>query len=119
MSTSRTLRSRIAVAILGGFAVALLSLAFESAMLPGQMLLMQTAGHHGAPAELDPTTVLVDQHDCWVGTPPVDMVGVIPGHVVVTVDGQTRLGGEPMVGKALDQLFAGQAHGLTVHAFCR
>lgn len=119
MSTSQRLRTRLVVAILGGLAIALLSLAVESAMLPGQMLLVSNSGQPAAPAELDPATTLVDAHDCWVGNPPADMVGVIPGHVVVTVDGHTRLGGEPMVGKALEQLFNGADNGLTVHAFCR
>lgn len=88
-------------------------------MLPGQMLLVQTSTHPAAPAELDPATVLVDRHNCWTGNPPVDMVGKIPGHVVVTADGNTRLGGAKMVSKALEQLFNGADNGLTVHAFCR
>jgi hypothetical protein len=60
---------------------------------------------------------LVDQHDCWTGDGPQ---GVIPGHVVVTTkNGVTRYAGAVMTGKALDQLFAGEEFGLTIHGFCR
>jgi hypothetical protein len=47
------------------------------------------------------------------------MRGVLPGHVVVTVDGEVRYAGERMVGKALVQIFDGVEHGLLVHGFCR
>lgn len=68
---------------------------------------------HGSPA------ALIEAHDCWTGTPPADMTGVIPGHVVVTINGAHRYAGERMVGKALDQTFGNTNHGLTVVAFCR
>lgn len=71
-----------------------------------------------APAAGSPAA-LIAEHDCWTGTPPADMVGVIPGHVVVTIDGVTRYAGQRMVGKALDQTFGNKDHGLTVVAFCR
>ena len=60
----------------------------------------------------------VEKHDCWTGEAPADMQGVVPGHVVVTVDGVPRLGGERMVAKALEQMFDGVDHGLVVHGFC-
>lgn len=62
---------------------------------------------------------LVAEHDCWTTEAPADMEGVLPGHVVVMVDGDARLGGERMVGKALDQTFDGVEHGITVVGFCR
>lgn len=62
---------------------------------------------------------LVAEHDCWTGEAPADMQGVLPGHVVVTVDGATRYAGERMVGKALGQIFEGVDHELVVHGFCR
>ncbi len=69
------------------------------------------AVEHGAP-------VLVEQHGCWTGEAPTDVV--IPGHVVISEVGEApRYAGSAMVGKALDQIFAGEDHGLTVHAFCR
>lgn len=68
----------------------------------------------GSPADL------VERHGCWTGQPPADMEGVIPGHVVVTAPGQDpRYAGEAMVAKALGQVFDGEDHGLTIHAFCR
>lgn len=66
-----------------------------------------------------PVERLVGGHGCWTSDAPADMQGVVPGHVVVTVDGTTRHAGPRMVGKALSQLFEGVDHGLTVHAFCR
>lgn len=59
-------------------------------------------------------------NDCWVGDAPADMQGVVPGHVVVKVGaGEWKLGGERMVGLALEQLFDGASHNLEIHAFCR
>lgn len=63
---------------------------------------------------------LVTRHGCWTGEPPAEMVGVIPGHVVVRVgDGAPFYAGERMTGLALDQLFGGATHNLTVYGFCR
>lgn len=62
---------------------------------------------------------LAERHGCWSGEAPADMQGVLPGHVLVTSDGETRVGGSRLVGKALEQVFDGADHGLTVHGFCR
>lgn len=62
---------------------------------------------------------LVARHDCWSGEAPAEMQGVLPGHVVATVDGDTRRGGDRLVGMALEQLFDDVDHGLVVHGFCR
>lgn len=79
-----------------------------------------------APAAAAPESIktvaaleLLAEHDCWTTEAPADMVGVLPARVVVMVDGEARLGGERMVGKALDQLFGGIEHDLTVVGFCR
>lgn len=122
MTTSpkpHSLRRTIALAILSGFTITLLSLAIESAMIPGQMALVQHQSQPAGVVEFDPAAELVDQHDCWVGNPPVDQVGEIPGHVVVTADGEARYGGRNLVHKALQQIFEGDDHGLTVYGFCR
>lgn len=71
---------------------------------------------HSVPS---PTEKLVKANGCWTGEAPADMTGKIPGHVVVTVKGETRLGGPRLVGKSLEQIFEGAQHGLYVHAFCR
>lgn len=73
-----------------------------------------------APA-VDPVRELINAHDCWMGSEglPPDMVGKIPGHVIVTVDGHLRYGGRRLVNQALEQIFEDIDHGLTVHAFCR
>lgn len=64
--------------------------------------------------------LLVEEHGCWTGAPPAEMVGVLPGHVVVSEPNEgARYAGERMVGLALDQIFGGADHGLTVHGFCR
>lgn len=67
---------------------------------------------------------LLERHDCWTGDAPADMVGVLPGHVVLTVDTagelHTSYGGERQVGRALDHLFATPDPGVVrVHGFCR
>lgn len=67
----------------------------------------------GSPADL------IAEHDCWTGAAPADMEGVMPGAVVVTRDGRTIYGGPRLVEQALDQVFNGVDHDLTVHAFCR
>lgn len=71
----------------------------------------------------EPTKVerLIERNACWTGEAPAAMQGKVPGHVVVSLpDGRgPRLGGPALVGKALDNLFAGADHDLTVHAFCR
>lgn len=65
-------------------------------------------------------TDLVERHGCWTSEAPADMVGVIPGHVVVTTaEGVTRYGAERLVDQALRQQFEGADHGLVVHGFCR
>lgn len=120
----KTLRSTIArtlaKAILAGFGVALFSLALESAMLPGQMWFAQTGGQPSGPVEVDPAAVLVAENGCWVGSPPIDQVGKVPGHVVVVTEaGEARYGGRRLVHRALQQTFDGVDHGLTVYGFCR
>lgn len=64
---------------------------------------------------------LIAKHDCWTGAAPADMEGQIPGHVVVTRADKFRpvLGGDVLVGQALEQLFDGIDHDLRIHAFCR
>lgn len=67
----------------------------------------------GSPADL------VAKHDCWTGEAPADMEGVAPGHVIVTKGVSPVYGGPRLVGQALEQIFEGVDHGLTVHGFCR
>ncbi len=63
---------------------------------------------------------LIAAHDCWTGDAPADMVGEMPGHVVVSLpNGVPVYGGERMVGKALDQVFGDAEHGLTVAGWCK
>ncbi|EON24037.1 hypothetical protein CF8_2044 [Nocardioides sp. CF8] len=72
-----------------------------------------------AEAQHPTAEALVVAYDCWSGEAPADMAGQFPRRVVVTVGGEVRYAGERMVGKALDQIFDGANHGLTVHGFCR
>lgn len=67
--------------------------------------------------DLSGATVLLEEHDCWVGQAPPDVT--VPGHVVVTVGTRTFYAGPAMTGKALDQIFNGTDHGLVVRGFCR
>lgn len=64
---------------------------------------------------------MVEKYDCWTGEAPADMQGEIPGHVIATVgdDADPTYGGTRLVAQALGQIFDGEDHDLTVHAFCR
>lgn len=62
---------------------------------------------------------LIEKHKCWTGEAPADMQGQMPGHVVVTKGVAPVYGGSHLVGQALEQIFEGKDHGLTVHGFCR
>lgn len=67
----------------------------------------------GSPADL------IGRHDCWTGQAPAGVT--VPGHVVVTLPGHDAptYGGPRLVGDALGQVFDGEQHHMTVHAFCR
>lgn len=65
----------------------------------------------------DPAQVLIQQHDCWTSEAPADVT--VPGHVVVTRNGRAVYGGPRLVKQALEQVFDGIDHGMTVSAFCR
>lgn len=63
---------------------------------------------------------LMERFDCWNGEPPADMVGVVPGHVLITEDGKTYRAGSVKVGEALNSLFEGKPTEIqTIHGFCR
>lgn len=64
---------------------------------------------------------LVREHECWTGEAPTDMEGKVPGHVIVTRPGDDGpvVGGEVLVGRALEHVFEGRHPRLRVHAFCR
>ena len=70
----------------------------------------------GRAAALASVGWLVDRHGCWTGHAPAPVR--IPGHVVVTVDGEPGYGGRGLVEQALAEVFEGADHDLTVHAFC-
>lgn len=91
---------------------ALLAVLFFGGPQSGPLPVAQRPDAVGSP------TALIREHGCWTGSAPADMVGKMPGHVVVTVGGKTVYSAK-YVGPALEQIFAGKASGLTVHAFCR
>ncbi|WP_248582565.1 hypothetical protein [Nocardioides sp. InS609-2] len=65
---------------------------------------------------------LVVEHGCWTRAegPPADMVGVLPGHSVVTLpNGDTVYVGADLTGAALEQEINGVDNGLIVRGFCR
>lgn len=60
---------------------------------------------------------LVETHKCWTDAAPE---GVIPGHVVITIDDRTYIAGSDMTGQAIEQAVFGTDHGIdTIHGFCR
>ncbi|WP_294567628.1 hypothetical protein [uncultured Arthrobacter sp.] len=64
---------------------------------------------------------LMQANDCWEGSPPADMVGEIPGRVVIRFEGQdVRVAGSQAVGIALDHIFVKPNPRVAqVHGFCR
>lgn len=78
----------------------------------------ETAGL-GEPSNIDR---LVERHGCWTDAPPADMVGEIPGGVIMSRDGGSIrfYGSDTAVGDALDHVFgATDATIGTVVGFCR
>lgn len=75
--------------------------------------------HAQSPRSDSSVATMIRSHGCWSGPAPSDMAGKIPGHVVATAaDGQLRYSSR-LVGPALEQIFNGVDHHLTVYAFCR
>jgi len=107
-----TLRSRLRIKLVHNLLAALVLVALGVGGVA-----TQTTVYAERPEVSDSPAALLAEHDCWTGEAPADVV--IPGHVVVSVDGEARYGGERMVGKALEQVFDGVDHGLTVWGFCR
>lgn len=121
MSKPRSIRSTIARALLPKLFVLALAFAWiaPSYLAPTWDVATDEEVMSIRPAvEMSPVA-LVDKDGCWTGQAPQDMQGVVPGHVVVTVDGVPRRGGSRLVGMALEQIFDGVDHGLVVHGFCR
>jgi len=100
---------------------------FGSFLVAGSLLSQITvAQQQGATTQLERPTAegspqwLIEKNDCWTSKAPANMRGVVPGHVVVRVDGgDAFLGGDRMVGQALEQIFEDADHGLTIYGFCR
>jgi len=68
----------------------------------------------GSPREL------IARYDCWTGNPPLDMVGRIPGHAVITIGyGPPTYVGTNGVDQALQHVFEKRHPNIDVHAFCR
>jgi hypothetical protein len=112
------LRRRLSIVGSVALSMAASSLALEAGMLPGQMWFVQATEQS---AELDAASVLVLQHGCWSGNPPLDMVGKIPGHVVIRfTGGEPRVAGTRAVGIALEHIFhQPDPRVAEVYAFCR
>lgn len=86
------------------------------------------APEHGAVTIADQSAAerraerLVERHGCWTDETPADMVGEIPGGVVVVEQGDRPryFGTDVMVGRALDHVFGDADPGLdAVVGFCR
>lgn len=112
-TTPRTLRTRIATKLTHNLLATLTLIAIGMAGVATQETV-----YAERPAVTNSPAALIAANDCWTGEAPSDMAGVVPGHVVVSVDGVARIGGERMVGKALEQAFEGADHGLAIHGFC-
>jgi hypothetical protein len=102
-----TIRSAVAVACFGA--------AFS--MAPSASVTTSIPDREDSPSYAES---LADAHGCWTGEAPAN-VGV-PGHVIATHPAHPSAPayyGSHVVGLALEQIFDGKDHGLTVYAFCR
>lgn len=112
-----TLRQTIGRIFARNFACGLLlvaSFALAAHLAPRDMQMVP----HATAMKSTQAERLIDRHHCWTDEAPTNMRGTIPGHVVITSGNHTRIGGTHMVGQALEQIFDGTDHGLTVHGFC-
>lgn len=82
-----------------------------------QALDSESGAADGKPLAVGSPAQILDTNDCWTGSAPADVK--TPGHVVFRTDGDARLGGPKAVGQALEQIFDGVDHGMTVYGFCR
>ncbi|MFD4325301.1 hypothetical protein ACFWQC_11755 [Nocardioides sp. NPDC058538] len=73
----------------------------------------------GRPMAPGSPAALIEKHDCWSAEAPRDMTGRLPGHAIVATGPAPRYVDAHLTGKALDQVFSGEDHGLVVYAFCR
>ncbi|MGY0389715.1 hypothetical protein ACWZJV_22325 [Nocardioides sp. WG-D5] len=73
----------------------------------------------GRPLAPGSPEALIERHDCWSAEAPRDMIGRLPGHAIVATGSTPRYVDAHLTGKALDQVFSGDDHGLVVYAFCR
>ncbi|MEU0313283.1 hypothetical protein [Nocardioides sp. NPDC006273] len=73
----------------------------------------------GRPLAPGSPAALIAQHDCWSAKAPGNMTGRLPSHAIVATGATPRYVDSGLTGKALDQVFEGEDHGLVVYAFCR
>lgn len=74
--------------------------------------------HLGGSAGAQSVEDMLAAHDCWTGEAPA---GVVPGHVVVTLVGESEptYGGPQLTGRVLAQLFEDGPVVGRVWGFCR
>lgn len=63
--------------------------------------------------------VLMGIHGCWQGKAPADMIGKIPGHVVVHMDNGTDVYSDTLVSDAMEHIFNHKDIPFEIVAFCR
>lgn len=86
---------------------------------PGTVIPGATDGNYGRPNAEGSPIDLVEKNKCWTGEAPAGVT--VPGHVVARLEGESlsKVYGAKVVGQALEQIFEGKDHGITVHGFCR
>ncbi|MEI7057532.1 hypothetical protein WBG06_17040 [Nocardioides sp. CCNWLW239] len=98
-------------------------LLYASAVAVALVQLVSAPEPSSAPSDHPPASgspaALIEKHDCCSGDAPLDMVGKVPAHAIVATGATPRYVGPDLTGKALEQVFAGEDHGLVVYAFCR
>lgn len=126
---SRTFGQTMALATAKALAAfALVAVAFVlMAQTASTVTASPEAREHGAAAAEQPAVKgspadLMERHNCWSGEAPADMQGVIPGHVVILMDGDVsaQYRGSKYVGIALAHIFEKpNPNVVEVVGFCR
>lgn len=103
------------------FAVLLVSAVFyfssHATLASERVIVPEVSARAGSDAIAVQAAALLEEHGCWSGAGPE---GVVPGHVVVLVDGESapRYAGEAVTAAVLAQLFEGGPVVGQVFGFC-
>jgi hypothetical protein len=115
----RTLKHRLGLAVLTPVTFTGAAFLTLSVLNPAAPVTLDRIDVEGPSSQELAVARLSEEHRCWSGPAPADMVGRIPSHAIVTKpSGETVYAGPRLTGIALEQAINGKNAGLEVWAFC-